>query len=190
MIDIFKDGQMYGYIFGLIFSCALYLLTAIYLDNVVPQGNALNKKWNYIFKKSKETNDPVGEMVSKKETNSDYIEPDPENREKVVEVNSVYKFFTVDKKRFCALNNINFNVYLNEIFAIIGHNGAGKSTLMNIMTGMYYESSGSITYNGKNFKNNRNEICSNIGNFFYVHNNFYNYIYNLLTCFILFFYIY
>ncbi|ORX45239.1 hypothetical protein BCR36DRAFT_333611 [Piromyces finnis] len=163
IIDVFKDGQMYGFIFGLVFSCIFYLLLAIYLDNVVPQGNALNKKWNYIFKKAKESDDPIEEMRNKKEANSSFIEPDPENREKIVEVNSVYKFFTIDKKRFCALNDINFNVYLNEIFAIIGHNGAGKSTLMNIMTGMYYESSGSITYNGKNFKNNRSEICSDIG---------------------------
>ena len=82
------------------------------------------------------------------------------------------------------MNNINFNVYLNEIFAIIGHNGAGKSILMNIMTGMYYESSSSITYNGKNFKNNRSEICSDTGSLYisYIRNiliYFYIYIFTL-----------
>jgi len=40
-----------------------------------------------IKEKSKEEKDPVGEMVSTQATNSNYIEPDPENREKVVEVN-------------------------------------------------------------------------------------------------------
>jgi len=161
---------MYGYLLGLIFTCILYLFIAIYLDNVLPQGTALNKKWNYIFKfnKSEERNNPeVGNIDSNNNNNStpnQYIEPDPENVMKVVEVNSLFKYFNTGKKRFCALNNINFNVYSNEIFAIIGHNGAGKSTLLNIMTGLYHESSGRILYDDKIFKDNKDQICSEIGN--------------------------
>lgn len=161
--DVLNDNQMYGFFFGLIFSCILYLLIAIYMDNVIPQGTSFNKKWNYLFKKSKEGENSVEENDNQNQR-SKYIQPEPENLEKVVEVKSVYKYFNNGKKRFCALNNINFNVYLNEIFAIIGHNGAGKSTLMNIMTGMYYESSGKILYNGKNFKENKKEISPEIGN--------------------------
>jgi ABC-type sugar transport system ATPase subunit len=48
-----------------------------------------------------------------------------------------------------ALNDVSFDVIQGEIHALIGENGAGKSTLMNILTGVYPQTSGSITLNGK-----------------------------------------
>ena len=43
-----------------------------------------------------------------------------------------------------ALDNVGFDVMKGEIHAIVGENGAGKSTLMNILTGTYQPSSGTI----------------------------------------------
>jgi ABC-type sugar transport system ATPase subunit len=48
-----------------------------------------------------------------------------------------------------ALNDVSFDVVQGEIHALVGENGAGKSTLMNILTGVYPQTSGSITLNGK-----------------------------------------
>lgn len=48
-----------------------------------------------------------------------------------------------------ALNNVSFDVYEGEIHAIVGENGAGKSTLMNILSGVYHQTSGKVVYNGK-----------------------------------------
>jgi ABC-type sugar transport system ATPase subunit len=48
-----------------------------------------------------------------------------------------------------ALKDVSFDVVQGEIHALIGENGAGKSTLMNILTGVYPQTSGSITLNGK-----------------------------------------
>jgi len=156
---------MYGHTIGLFFSCGLYLLIAIYLDNILPQGTALNKKWNYFFSNSEEReSSQVDSNNTTENSKNKFIEPDPNSIEKVLEVNSLFKYFNTGKNKFCALNNISFNVYENEIFAIIGHNGAGKSTLLNILTGLYPESSGNILYDSINFKENKYKLIPDIGN--------------------------
>ncbi len=54
-------------------------------------------------------------------------------------------------KRFpgvVALNNVNFEIKRGEVHAIVGENGAGKSTLMNILSGVYPATEGSVEFNG------------------------------------------
>ena len=48
-----------------------------------------------------------------------------------------------------ALNNVSFDVKEGEIHAIVGENGAGKSTLMNILSGVYAPTAGTVTFRGK-----------------------------------------
>lgn len=43
-----------------------------------------------------------------------------------------------------ALDDVDFNVYENEVMALIGENGAGKSTLMKILSGVYEKDKGEI----------------------------------------------
>jgi len=64
----------------------------------------------------------------------------------------------VEGSEFCALNNVSFKVYENEIFGILGHNGAGKSTLLNIMTGLINPNEGQVYYDGEDFINNKDKI--------------------------------
>ncbi|MDR2631947.1 MAG: sugar ABC transporter ATP-binding protein [Spirochaetaceae bacterium] len=49
-----------------------------------------------------------------------------------------------------ALDDVNFELYEQEILSLVGENGAGKSTLMKILSGAYsrYEYSGEIILNG------------------------------------------
>ena len=48
-----------------------------------------------------------------------------------------------------AVNNLDFNVNQNEIFAIIGPNGAGKSTIFNLITAYLKPTEGRIKFQGK-----------------------------------------
>ncbi|MCC6147409.1 MAG: ABC transporter ATP-binding protein [Anaerolineaceae bacterium] len=48
-----------------------------------------------------------------------------------------------------ANDNINFSVEKGEIHALLGENGAGKTTLMNILYGLYRQTSGEIWINDK-----------------------------------------
>jgi len=47
-----------------------------------------------------------------------------------------------------ALNQIDFQIHVNEIVGLIGPNGAGKTTLFNIISGMYSPNSGQIYLDG------------------------------------------
>ncbi len=43
---------------------------------------------------------------------------------------------------FKAVNDLSLDMYINEIFCILGHNGAGKTTTLNVLTGIYPPSRG------------------------------------------------
>lgn len=51
--------------------------------------------------------------------------------------------------RVTALNDVTLDIEEGETFALIGDNGAGKSTLMNILSGVYSSTSGSVSIDGR-----------------------------------------
>ena len=59
---------------------------------------------------------------------------------------------------FHALNDISFSIPKGEIVGLLGPNGAGKSTLMNIISGFFPESSGTVTIGDFNLSNDRIRI--------------------------------
>ncbi len=86
---------------------------------------------------------------------------------KQVNSNSVLEITNVDKSfpGVKALQNMNFNVYQNEIVGLVGENGAGKSTLMKILVGVYKIDKGKMKLYGKNVKlsDSRMAIQSGVG---------------------------
>jgi ribose transport system ATP-binding protein len=63
-------------------------------------------------------------------------------------------------KRFSgvtALDDVNLHIEAGKVTAIIGENGAGKSTLMKILSGVYEDYEGQVTFKGNKvrFKNTR-----------------------------------
>lgn len=47
-----------------------------------------------------------------------------------------------------ALNNVNLSIQRGTIHGLIGPNGSGKSTMMNVLTGIYVPTAGSIQFGG------------------------------------------
>jgi ribose transport system ATP-binding protein len=63
----------------------------------------------------------------------------------VVEMKGITKFFGYVH----ALDNVDFEVYPNEVVALVGDNGAGKSTLMKILSGAQAPDRGEIIVRGQ-----------------------------------------
>ncbi|MBN2016427.1 ABC transporter ATP-binding protein [Candidatus Dojkabacteria bacterium] len=58
-------------------------------------------------------------------------------------------FRKIPKKKFTALDNINFSVKKGEFIGIIGENGSGKSTLLKLLASIYLPDKGKIETHGK-----------------------------------------
>lgn len=48
----------------------------------------------------------------------------------------------------CALKDVNLSIKRGSIHSLVGKNGAGKSTIVNIIAGVYRQTSGDITFEG------------------------------------------
>jgi ABC-type branched-subunit amino acid transport system ATPase component len=48
-----------------------------------------------------------------------------------------------------AVQHLNFHIDKGEVLALIGPNGSGKSTTVNMISGVYIQNSGTITFDGK-----------------------------------------
>ncbi|MEM3549834.1 MAG: ABC transporter ATP-binding protein [Candidatus Bathyarchaeia archaeon] len=54
---------------------------------------------------------------------------------------------------FCAVRNINIDVYKGEIVSLVGANGSGKTTLLNSIIGLVHPAKGSIMFGGRRIDN-------------------------------------
>ena len=62
-----------------------------------------------------------------------------------------------------ALNNLNLEVKVGEIFGLLGPNGAGKTTILNILAGTVMKDSGSVNVWGYDLDKNSRQVRSSIG---------------------------
>jgi ATP-binding cassette subfamily A (ABC1) protein 3 len=62
-----------------------------------------------------------------------------------------------------AVDSLNFNIYKNEVFTLLGHNGAGKTTAISMLTGMVQPSRGDAEIMGRSLVNEINAVRQEIG---------------------------
>lgn len=67
------------------------------------------------------------------------------NSRPVVEMKNIKKYFGHVK----ALDGVDFEIFPQEVLALVGDNGAGKSTLIKTLSGVYMPDEGSIYRNGR-----------------------------------------
>lgn len=67
----------------------------------------------------------------------------------LLEIRNVTKTFLLEKSRIPVLDNISFDVGLDEFVCIVGPSGCGKSTLLRIIAGLERTDSGEIFFHGR-----------------------------------------
>jgi len=59
------------------------------------------------------------------------------NMKTSVRLNMLTKKFETSRKKTNAVDNLNLDIYENQITGLLGYNGAGKSTTIFMLTGLY-----------------------------------------------------
>lgn len=70
-------------------------------------------------------------------------------REKLVELKNLQITFGKGKKKFVAVDDVNFDIYKGETFSLVGESGSGKTTIGRAMLRLNPTSSGEIYFKGQ-----------------------------------------
>ena len=130
-----------------IFQTVFMIFLVFYLDNIYPSDDDNQKNFLFFldYFKNKFKRRELGDI-------NRVLERDIETRsqEKMVdlEVKNLHKYFG----NYHVLKNINLSFNKGNMYSLLGHNGAGKSTFVNILTGIYRPTSGSLLWKNKDFR--------------------------------------
>ena len=86
---------------------------------------------------------------------------DKNNALKVQKLTKIYSGKSSNEIK--ALNNLNLEVKVGEIFGLLGPNGAGKTTFLNILAGTVIKNSGSVNVWNYDLDQNPRQVRSSIG---------------------------
>ncbi|KAB1265912.1 ATP-binding cassette sub-family A member 5 [Camelus dromedarius] len=127
-----------------------YLLSAVYLDQVIPGEFGLRRSSLYFLKpsywsKSKRNYKELSEGNANGNISfSEIIEPVSSEfiGKEAIRISGIQKTYRKKGENVEALRNLSFDIYEGQITALLGHSGTGKSTLMNILCGLCPPSDG------------------------------------------------
>ncbi|XP_006833801.1 PREDICTED: ATP-binding cassette sub-family A member 10-like [Chrysochloris asiatica] len=175
---IFPDpsGESYRMIatyFILVFDTLLYLILALYLEQVLPDKDGYRQSPLFFLKSSfwskhQNTHHEVFENdINPEHLSEDSFEPVPPefHGKESIRIRNIKKEYNGKAGKIEALQGIFLDIYEGQITAILGHSGAGKSTLLNILSGLSVSTEGSATIYNTNLsqRTNMEEIRKNIG---------------------------
>ena len=83
-----------------------------------------------------------------------------EEKEVLVQLRDVTKEYPSGDTVLQALKGINLEIYKNEFVVVLGESGCGKSTMMNIIGGMDFLTTGTLTVEGKDYSHPSDEALT------------------------------
>uniref|UniRef100_A0A182NIG1 ABC transporter domain-containing protein n=1 Tax=Anopheles dirus TaxID=7168 RepID=A0A182NIG1_9DIPT len=159
------DGFNVGLvIIMLLVDAVIYLLIALYIEQVMPGEFGVARPWYFPFTKEFwiRTRTPSRDTLFNREsqtTESRYIEQDPAGYAGV-EIKQLRKVY---KGKKAAVEGLNLRMYENQISVLLGHNGAGKTTTMSMLTGVFSPTSGTALINGHDIRTDIEGVRSSLG---------------------------
>ena len=117
-------------------------------ENIIIEDSKQEKK---IEKKRGKKDEKVKKEKKTEKNDTDYFKEEKEkchvgSKIEVTDLTKRYKKKNNNDNDDLVLNHISFNLYENEIYALLGKNGEGKSTFVQILCGLKEATSGSIRY--------------------------------------------
>ena len=70
-------------------------------------------------------------------------------REKLIEIKDLQISFGTGRKKFVAVDHVNFDIYKGETFSLVGESGSGKTTIGRAILGINPTSAGEIYFKGQ-----------------------------------------
>ena len=70
-------------------------------------------------------------------------------REKLIEIKDLQISFGHGRKKFVAVDHVNFDIYKGETFSLVGESGSGKTTIGRAITRINPTSAGEILFKGR-----------------------------------------
>ena len=70
-------------------------------------------------------------------------------REKLIEIKDLQITFGHGRKKFVAVDHVNFDIYKGETFSLVGESGSGKTTICRAITRINPTSGGEILFKGR-----------------------------------------
>jgi len=162
--SIYNNFNVLSVAFMIVISCLLYAFLIFYLDNVWPFQHGVPKSPLFILKSSYWF--PSTSKISNEMPDLDLriYESEPDNLSPRIQIQNVCKSFrTKATTKKLAVDHLWLNIYENQLTVLLGHNGAGKTTTMNMITGMFSSTSGSIYVNRYNVFTQTNQARRSIG---------------------------
>ncbi|XP_072882204.1 cholesterol transporter ABCA5 [Hemitrygon akajei] len=141
----------------LILDSLLYLVVAVYLDQVLPGEFGQHQPFfyflqpSYWFRKKKHYDQIECENeLGQGSIFNEVVEAIPAEfkGKEAIRLSDVYKLFKGKEKKVEALKGLSFDIYQDQITALLGHSGTGKTTLINILSGLCPLSNGCATVYG------------------------------------------
>ncbi|XP_055599073.1 phospholipid-transporting ATPase ABCA3-like isoform X2 [Uranotaenia lowii] len=130
----------------LLLDAFLYLLVALYVEQVFPGEFGVGQPWYFLFTKKYWTRKPKKSYAHKTyPTFDENQEKEPSGKHAGISIRNLRKVFNKDKT---AVSGLNLNMYEDQITVLLGHNGAGKTTTMSMLTGIFAPTSGTAIING------------------------------------------
>nr|XP_014713390.2 phospholipid-transporting ATPase ABCA3-like isoform X2 [Equus asinus] len=163
------DNFALAHVMGmLLFDAFWYGLLAWYIDAVFPGKYGVPKPWYFFCQKTYWLGKAAS--IKKKEESeiSDispnrYFEEEPVDLVPGIQIQHLYKKFTLQNTVVRAVQDLSLNIYEGQITVLLGHNGAGKTTTLSILTGFYLPSHGKVYINGYDISKDMDQVRKSMG---------------------------
>ncbi|CAF0751595.1 unnamed protein product [Didymodactylos carnosus] len=137
---------------SIIMSIGFYWFLVWYVEKIMPGDFGIPLPWNFIF--TREYWEAVDENVLFRQSQLSLSTHDSEHSlndssSAIVEIKNLVKNFGLERN---AVDDVTFSLFTNEITGLLGHNGAGKTTIMNMLIGIFSQTSGTIKVLDKDTK--------------------------------------